>query len=922
MSYLPHYADTDLSSTGTGRAGSGQTGARGGPGAAGMVSEGWTGHALCRLPAGIRGGAGVRGFQAGIEAGQRVLGNRAFLQWVRELHSMGQDAAAPDSLPPCLRAGQALRKQRAPLQMMPGKKKKPVAVEVEAGFGEQAAGAAGDAGAGAEGKAGPVPDKVQPQATGTVPGVEPGPVGGAAAGAKKKKKSRVQVALNTLRAEGVARFGGYIEAEIGETGLLHTLAERIMRAEDLAGVRKEALGMVEARRRLLDPEGGARLPGPVAPAPGQAPCSPRQGQDREEPEIAAVAPVMSEFTGKEWDLIEACAAGNAGRCRRLLKRGVADINMADSDGTLLCHAAVEGYANIVRELLSMPGVDVNLAGQARATPLFLAAWNGNAKVVEVLLGARGINVNLATAAGATPLYIAAERGHMEVVKLLLAAPGINVNRQRWDKATPLFVAADMGYLEVVKLLLAAPAINVNPVAPDGGTPLMMATQNGDEKMVDLLLAAPGINIDIQAPDGVTVLYVAAQENYPGIVGRLIRWGADVNLAPSEGATPLYLAAYCGYPEVARILLQAPGIRVNPVTDKMFTPLGVAVQHGHKDIVRLLLRHGADPNIIIKAGITPFHIACLAGNQAIVQMMLYYGADTDAELTDFHGQAHTPYSLAGLGGHPGVLSVLAAHRRRREPARRLAQSSMTGAPGGGAGTLPPVSATGVDGETDATGASVSPVPATLPPPGVAAPGTEPPSPLAKAQDALRQEVLGKLRADNLEPLEGIRLLEDVNDAESLDALCVLYNKLAHIERQKERARRQRRRMGKYGGAKTARAQAGPGTLVFALGGKTGLDADAVEDEITGHLGQAYHRFVSQAVNDMEFGRGKPTSGYRELRHASAGIIGVGSCSVFYYLDAAWNQIRIVGIGHHVGPAAYRLDYGAEELGGAGRILSIA
>ncbi len=880
-----------------------------GPGGVGTVTEGGSAGALFQLPAGIPGGAGVRGLQAGIEAGQRVLGNRAFMHWVGQIQSGGGEVAA-QSLLRC-----SLLPQGPPLQMMPGKKKKPLAAEVETGSGEQAAGA--------QAKAEPGPEAAQPQAPGAVPGVEPVPVGGAAAGArKKKKKSRVQVALNTLRAEGAAPFGAYIEAEIGETELLHTLLERIMRAQDLAGVRKEALGMVEARRRLLDPEGGARLPGPVAPAPGQAPCPPRQGQACEEPETAAVAQVKSEFTRKERDLFEACTAGNAAWFRRLLKHGVADINVADIDGTLLCHAALHGWANIVGELLSRPAVDVNLAGQERATPLFLAAWKGHAKVVEMLLGARYINVNLATTAGATPLYIAAEKGHTEVVKLLLAASGINVNLQRRDKVTPLYVAADMGYLEVVKLLLAAPGINVNPVAPDGATPLMMATQKGDEQMVDLLLAAPGINIDIQAPDGVTVLYIAAQNNFPGIVEQLIRWGADANLASSEGTTPLYLAAHYGYLEVVRILLQAQGIRVNPVADKRFTPLGAAVQQGHKDIVRLLLRHGADPNMKIIAGITLLHIACLAGNQAIVQMMLNYGADTDAELTDFHGQTRTPYSLAGLGGHPGVMSVLAAHRRRREAARRLEQAPVTGAPAGGKGTPPPVSGSGVEGETDATGASVSPVPATLPPPGEAAPGREPPTPLAQAQDALRQEVLGKLRADNLEPLQGIRLLEDVNATDSMDALCVLYNKLAHIERHKERARRQGRRMGQYGGARTARLRAGPVAPVFALGGKTGLDADVVEDEITGHLGQAYHRFVSQAVNDMEFGRGKRTTGYPDLWHASAGIPGVGSCSVFYYLDAERGRIRVVGIGHHVGRAAYRLDYAAQELGEAGRILRIA
>ena len=110
--------------------------------------------------------------------------------------------------------------------------------------------------------------------------------------------------------------------------------------------------------------------------------------------------------------------------------------------------------------------------------------------------------------------------------------------------------------------------------------------------------------------------------------------------------------------------------------------------------------------------------------------------------------------------------------------------------------------------------------------------------------------------------------------------------------------------------------------FVLGEKTGMDADRAEKEIKEQVEQAHRRFVSQAVNDMEFGRGKPTSGYPGLWHASAGISGVGSCSVFYYSNEETRQVRIVGIGHHVGGAAYRLTYAAEGLGGSGRILRIA
>ena len=97
---------------------------------------------------------------------------------------------------------------------------------------------------------------------------------------------------------------------------------------------------------------------------------------------------------------------------------------------------------------------------------------------------------------------------------------------------------------------------------------------------------------------------------------------------------------------------------------------------------------------------------------------------------------------------------------------------------------------------------------------------------------------------------------------------------------------------------------------------------MEVEIKRHLDPKYHRFVSQAVNDMAFGRGRPVSGYPGLLHASAGIPGMGSCSVFYYLDGERNRIRVAGIGHRLDAGTCRPDYASAELGGAGRTLRIA
>ena len=676
--------------------------------------------------------------------------------------------------------------------------------------------------------------------------------------------------------------------------------------------------------------------GPPAPAPGETrplpatagnggagSCCGTQGHAgaakqgvREE---AQIAPVRTEFTPRECKLFGACVNGNAGIFRQFIRFGEVDVNMSDQFGPLLCHVAYGGHAAITRELLSMPDIDVNLAQQAGATPLYLAAQWGHEKVVELLLAVTGINVNLATKQGSTPLHIAAQKGYVEIAGRLLAAPGINVNAEMLEKHI---------------------------------TPLHLALHLRHEKVAGLLLDAPGIDVDKPLTTGVAPIHFAARKNLPGIVEKLVRRGADVNLALAGGLTPLFFAAEEGHLEVVRVLLQAPDIRINQARGIRYVPLGVAAQHAHKDMVRLLLRKGADPNIRTATGLTPLHVVCLHGHMALVQMLLHFGADTDAEVQDPEGTrpAQTPYGLAELGGHRGIMSVLAAHRRHSEAASPLEQLPVTAEPGRTAKTLAspvavshPVTAAGapvqhtsssspeapesrpmegqdVSAQATARAASAS---ATPDRPDKAGTGTQAAArtPLAQARDALRQEVLGKLRADNLEPLEGIRLLEDINATDSLDALCSLYNRLAHIERHTERARR----AGKRREAVLLTVGPGPALAaapVFTLAENAGLDAEGVEGEIKKHLHQRYHRFVSQAVNDMEFGRGKPTTGYPELRHVSAGIPGVGSCSVFYYLDAVRNRIRVVGTGHHVGSASYRLDYAAEELGEAGRILRIA
>ncbi len=637
---------------------------------------------------------------------------------------------------------------------------------------------------------------------------------------KKKKKPRVQVALNSLRVEGVEAFSRYIEAEIGEPALLRTLTERITRAQDLGDKKVPALGTVGARLRALGQSAVADMPQAVASRPDRY------------VERPFVAPIKTTLSYKERELISCCNSGDARRVKRLLRFGIIDVNLAIKEGTLLFLAALNGHADVVRELLSVPGVDVNL-GQEK---------------------------------GATALFVAAQEGHLEVIKLLLDVHGINPNLGTIDEGT---------------------------------TPLAVAAFLGRKDVVELLLTAWNIDINIRQHDGATALFTATQGNRHEVVELLITRGADVNLGLLDDSTSLTHSAFKGNIEVLKHLLQAPGIRVNKRTKEGITALFYASKQGHAEAAELLLNKGADPELADENGVAPLHIACLLGYTGVVRALLNAGADMENMLD----KVYTSYRLARMGGHREIMNLIEGYRRDRvEQALEGHVSPPIVSPASlpQAGTVTAVqpeeltSTAEVSRDCRATGdkepAGTAQAKAAFAESSQSAPATrtrvrETDSPLAQVKHEFRQDILMRLTTD----------------------------RLAGIERQKERARRRKnaRRSIPAPGAQAGTPGAVPG---FALGDKQDLDADAVEEEIKRHLAQSYHRFISQAVNDMEFGRGKATSGYPDLLHASAGMAGVGSCSVFYYPDADAGTIRIVGIGHHLDRGTYQLDYATAGLRG--------
>jgi ankyrin repeat protein len=121
---------------------------------------------------------------------------------------------------------------------------------------------------------------------------------------------------------------------------------------------------------------------------------------------------------------------------------------------------------------------------------------------------------------------------------------------------------------------------------------------------------------------------------------------------SEGTTPLYTAAVQGETELVRMLLRAgadPNLRSGDRTEG--TPLCASACHGHTEIVRALLAHGADPNLREDELWTPLRWAAAHGHEEVARALLAAGADPDLE---------APLVEASRRGSLGVVKALLEH----------------------------------------------------------------------------------------------------------------------------------------------------------------------------------------------------------------------------------------------------------------------
>ncbi|XP_023223560.1 ankyrin repeat domain-containing protein 27-like [Centruroides sculpturatus] len=143
--------------------------------------------------------------------------------------------------------------------------------------------------------------------------------------------------------------------------------------------------------------------------------------------------------------------------------------------------------------------------------------------------------------------------------------------------------------------------DVNARDNKGNTALHVATFNGRSDMIELLLQC-GAEVDTFNHDRNTPVHIACQNCIPGtkfILLKLLRAQPDLLAKNKDGATPFDLSAQYGRIDAVALLLDhEPAFRTS---SRAFIDSCI---RGHKDVVRLMLDYGIDPDIE-----DPYHNSC-------------------------------------------------------------------------------------------------------------------------------------------------------------------------------------------------------------------------------------------------------------------------------------------------------------------------
>jgi ankyrin repeat protein len=244
------------------------------------------------------------------------------------------------------------------------------------------------------------------------------------------------------------------------------------------------------------------------------------------------------------------------------------------------------------------------------------------------------------------IHEAAELGDLEKVRAYLEKDPKQINATDSKDRTVLGRAARSGKKELVEFLLEKGASeDIFAAAIVGQTDKVAAFLKQDPKL-----------INARDSGGKTALHWAALYGQTKVMELLLAQKADVNSLDEDGFTPLHWAATFNQSDAVKLLLANKADMNIKVAKFGWTPLRLAVIHGHMATAEALLNGGADPNLKDEENISLLHQAVIRGKKEMVGLLLANKANVNTK--DSEGE--TALDEAEEQGNKEIIELLRQH----------------------------------------------------------------------------------------------------------------------------------------------------------------------------------------------------------------------------------------------------------------------
>ncbi len=212
---------------------------------------------------------------------------------------------------------------------------------------------------------------------------------------------------------------------------------------------------------------------------------------------------------------------------------------------------------------------------------------------------------------------AVEAGNKDSLQAL-EVTDINARNEKGD--TLLHHAAKNGQIDVVELLLMKGALK-DTVTQDGATALHLAAQNGHSNVVEqLIYCDEQVRFHLEHKDYRAAMKVR-QDHHALIIA-----------VDTAGFSALHRAAQHGHGDIVGLLLgHNDGALIDAVVQdgSLYTAFHLAAQHGHGEVLVLLLERGALINAHTHNGYTALDLAEESVHRDVVELLLSKGAQRGA-----------------------------------------------------------------------------------------------------------------------------------------------------------------------------------------------------------------------------------------------------------------------------------------------------